>query len=142
MRRGKKYFKKDGRRVAPRGIRLTRKKRFEPKLKTLSGIPVRSKYEQRCADFLFENNIAFQYEPLMLLGGRQYRPDFYLPVHNIFIEICGYNHQPYYRDRQIQKTRIYEKNNLDVLFINYNGRGSLKRILEDQLSKAGILKIN
>jgi len=118
---------------------LPRKKLFEPVIETDSGIRVRSSYEKRCADFLYKNNIRFQYEPLMLLGGRQFRPDFYLPDHNLFIEICGYNHQPYYRDRRIHKEQIYKKNGLRAVFVNFNGNGSLEGKIEKNLEAVGLV---
>ncbi len=118
-----------------RGARLERKKKFEPTIATVSGVEVRSLYEKRCADFLFDNDIKFQYEPLILLDGKQYRPDFFLPDFNLFVEICGYGHMPYYNERLKLKERLYEKHNLKVLFIHYNGRGSLEKKIREALEK-------
>jgi hypothetical protein len=122
----------------PRGLKLPRQKLFEPVLETLSGIKVRSSYEKTCADLLYQNNIKFRYEPLMLLGGRRFRPDFYLPDYNLFIEICGYGHQPYYRDRIKYKEQIYKKNKLSAAFINYNGTGDLRDMIEEELRPFGV----
>jgi hypothetical protein len=74
----------------------------------------------------------------MLLNGRQFRPDFYLPDYNLFIEICGYNHQPYYRDRTNLKQRIYEKSGLNAVFINHDGKGRIELKLEKFLETLGI----
>jgi len=122
----------------PRGLKLPRKKLFEPVIDTRSGVKVRSSYEKRCADFLYKNNIRFQYEPLILLGGRQFRPDFYLPDFNLFIEICGYNHQPYYQDRRIHKEKIYGKNGIRAVFVNYNGTGKLEEMIDKELRAIGL----
>ena len=122
----------------PRGLKLPRKKLFEPVIKTVSGVRVRSSYEKKCADFLFRNNIRFHYEPLMLLGGRQFRPDFYIPDFNLFIEVCGYNHQPYYRDRRNYKEQVYKKQGLRAVFINYNGIGRLEEKIEKELEAIGL----
>jgi len=84
------------------------------------------------------NNIKYQYEPLILLDGRQYRPDFYLPDYNLFLEICGYRHMPFYSDRIERKQMIYKKNRLKAVFISYNGRGSLEKLIESELEKFGI----
>lgn len=100
---------------------------------------VRSQYEQRCADFFTERRIDFQYEPLMLLGGKQYRPDFYLPDYRLFVEICGYNHFPFYTDRQKQKQQVYEKYGMKAIFLKYDGKGSLEKILGEAMKKAGIV---
>jgi hypothetical protein len=132
-------LKRSARYTPPRGTKLKRKQKFEPRLATDSGIHVRSGYEQICADFLFKQNIEFQYEPLMLLGGRKYRPDFYLPAHSIFIEICGYGHMPFYNERVKHKMHVYEKHKLNVIFIHHNGSGSLAQKLEKVLIDAKIL---
>ncbi|MEW5924691.1 MAG: hypothetical protein AB1746_11950 [Candidatus Zixiibacteriota bacterium] len=116
---------------------LERHRRFEPKIATKSGINVRSKYEKKCADFLFENNIEFQYEPLILLAGKQYRPDFYLPSQNVFLEICGYNHMPFYVDRTSFKKQLYDKHNLKAIFIYFNGKGRLEEELKKSLAAHG-----
>lgn len=122
----------------PRGLKLPRKRLFEPVIETESGVKVRSQYEKACADFLYRNNIAFQYEPLMLLNGRQFRPDFYLSDFNLFLEICGYNHQPYYRDRISLKKRIYEKSGLSAVFVNHDGSGRIDVKLAKSLEPYGI----
>jgi len=134
MRYHKRYIR-SGRYNPPKGVKLARKLKFEPTIATDSGVNVRSQYEKTCADYLFENKITFQYEPLLLLGGRQFRPDFYLPEHNLFIEICGYNHMPFYRDRVTEKQRVYRRQKLNVIFIRHSGRGSLIDKLKDELNR-------
>jgi DNA helicase-4 len=137
MRR-RKRLKKTGKHGRISGIRLPRKKKFEPVLQTESGIRVRSRYEVACADYLYKNDIRFQYEPLMLLGGRQFRPDFYLPDYNLFVEICGFGHMPFYRDRQLEKQNMYDKHKMKSVFIHYNGKGSLEKMLLEKLSDLGV----
>jgi len=96
---------------------------------------VRSKYEKTCVEYFQQNGIAFQYEPVILLEGKQYRPDFFLPDMELFVEICGYNHMPQYRDRVGFKEKIYERNGLKALFVYYNGRGSLADLLKAGLEE-------
>ena len=134
----KKRLSKTGLPLPQRGVKLVRKRKFEPQLETKSKVRVRSKYEQRCADFLYSNNISFKYEPLIILGSKQYRPDFYLPKYNLFLEICGYTHMPFYRDRTSHKKKLFEENNMKALFIYYNGKGSLEEILKHELNKFGV----
>ena len=134
----RKRFKKTGKPHPPRGIRLPRKRKFEAKLETSSGAKVRSRYEKRCAEFLHSKQIRFIYEPLILLDERQYRPDFYLPDYDLFLEICGYGHMPYYNDRTAHKMRIYHKHSLQVIFIYYNGKGSLEELIAKELQDFGV----
>ncbi|MFH2056550.1 MAG: hypothetical protein ABIJ61_11375 [bacterium] len=123
----------------PRGVRLERQEKNATRYETSAGFKVRSKLEQHCADFLFAQGIELQYEPLLLLAGKQYRPDFFLPKHELFIEICGYRHMPYYTDRQEEKRRLYERHHLKVLFINARRADEASRTLTAALGEAGIL---
>jgi hypothetical protein len=94
---------------------------------------VRSRLERACVAFLEEQGIRYQYEPLLLLAGRQYRPDFFLPDYGLFLEICGYTHMPFYCDRLLEKEAVYRKQGLKVAFLRLR-RGcevsaALERIL-------------
>ena len=60
-------------------------------LRTLNGVVVKSFEELRIANYLSENSIAYQYEkpykfPTATKQYGQYRPDFYLPDYDIYIE--------------------------------------------------------
>jgi hypothetical protein len=105
----------------------------EPTFSTSANIKVRSQYEKKCAEYLKKRNIKFVYEPLILLAGRQYRPDFFLPEYDLFLEICGYNHMPFYNNRTAFKKRLYQKHNLRAIFIRYNGKGSLDELIQKEL---------
>jgi len=130
---GRKIFKKDGRRVPLRGVKRTSRGLPQPSVRASSGRKVRSKLEARVAAWLDSRKITYQYEPLILLEGKQYRPDFFLPQFNLFLEICGFGHMPYYSDRVELKRQMYEKHGLRAIFIKYNGRGSLEKMLEGAL---------
>lgn len=121
-----------------KGAKLAGGSRTGPAIEADSGLLVRSKYEKCCVRFFKENNIEFQYEPLILLSGRQYRPDFFLPRYNLFIELCGYTHMPFYCDRLDKKKQLYAHHNLKALFIVYRGKGSLTELLRRELRSAGL----
>lgn len=53
---------------------------------SLDGTKVRSKSEQSIADWLYRHNIRFQYEPVLKVTDFAFRPDFYLPDANLYIE--------------------------------------------------------
>lgn len=135
LRYPRKRLKKDGKFACPTGLKLAHRRKFQRIIPAGSLIKVRSKYEKVCAELLEKNKIRFQYEPLILLEGRQYRPDFYLPDYDLFLEICGYGHMPFYNDRIAQKQKIYEKCRLKAVFILYRGRGSLEKIIKAELAK-------
>ncbi len=53
---------------------------------TLNGTKVRSKSEQYIADWLFRHSIRFEYEPKVNFKDFDFRPDFYIPEANLYIE--------------------------------------------------------
>lgn len=61
--------------------------------RTIVGERVRSHQEQRIADALFLLGIKYEYEPYYKdsrgVEDRRYRPDFYLPEHNLYLEHFG-----------------------------------------------------
>ena len=55
------------------------------------GINMRSSWEVKFAQFLDLSGIKYQYEPKAFdLGNTTYRPDFYIPQWDLYIEIKGY----------------------------------------------------
>ncbi|MHA1763150.1 MAG: hypothetical protein ACTSYC_05245, partial [Promethearchaeota archaeon] len=66
------------------------------KYSTLNNIEVKSISERDIGNFLFLNGISFEYEPLVQWvdkseDDKEYRPDFYLPYYDIYIEHWGVN---------------------------------------------------
>lgn len=53
---------------------------------SLNGIKVRSKSEQFIADWLYRHNIPFEYESQLQVADFPFRPDFYIPAANLYIE--------------------------------------------------------
>jgi len=53
---------------------------------TLNGTKVRSKSEQYIADWLYRHSIKFEYEPNVNFKDFNFRPDFFVPEANLYIE--------------------------------------------------------
>ena len=53
---------------------------------TLDGTKVRSKSEQFIADWFYRHSIKYEYEPLLNVKDFSFRPDFYIPDANLYIE--------------------------------------------------------
>ncbi|MGB3181932.1 MAG: UvrD-helicase domain-containing protein [Cyclobacteriaceae bacterium] len=53
---------------------------------SLNGTKVRSKSEQFIADYFFRNSIRFEYEPEVNVKDFTFRPDFYIPEANLYLE--------------------------------------------------------
>lgn len=54
--------------------------------KTLDGTLVRSKSEQFIADWLYRHSIRYEYEPDLNVSDFHFRPDFFIPDANIYLE--------------------------------------------------------
>ena len=68
---------------------------------TLDGHKVRSKSEQFIADYLFRHSIPYEYEPTIQVKDFPFRPDFYIPAANLFIEHVSGKSYPM-RDKEEQ----------------------------------------
>ena len=122
------------------GEKLLKKTKFNPKIKTLSGINVRSSHEKRIADFLFNNNIEFIYEYKLRLGNHTFYPDFFLREENIFIEFFGWLHIPSYARKTEEKIKAYSNHKIKCIYLYLKGSANLENILREELSKHGVLK--
>ncbi len=91
-------------------------------MKTISGHIVLSSYEVILDNFLYLNNIPFQYEG-KIVENKRYKYDF--KINDIYIEIWGYQNQADYRSelynkKRILKEKVYKENNLKLISIEYN----------------------
>jgi len=85
--------------------------------RTKYGLMVRSRMEVIISDFLMDNSIVVQYEPLLPLNDSELYPDFYIPSLAIYIEYWGSNEEDYMRKRQ-QKEALYQKHR--VRYISFD----------------------
>lgn len=81
------------------------------------GIRVRSKGEQQIANFLFEQEIEYLYEPLFLFGDIHIHPDFYLYEYGVFIEYFGVENNIEYDKYKKLKLELYEKIGIKVIVL-------------------------
>lgn len=74
---------------------------------TLNGTKVRSKSEQFISDWLYRHSIPFEYEPVVNFGDFSFKPDFYLPSANIYIEhISNRSHPTKGKEEQFKKANL------------------------------------
>ena len=74
---------------------------------TLNGNKVRSKSEQFIADWLYRHSIAFEYEPTLNIKDFNFRPDFYIPDADLYLEHISDKSYP-----STHKEEQFEKGNL------------------------------
>ncbi|MFS1518560.1 UvrD-helicase domain-containing protein [Bacillus sp. SCS-151] len=125
-------------------------------LRTISGETVKSLEEFLIANFLFLNGIQYVYEKEYEYNTRdenyrQYKPDFYLPEYDLYLEHFGVNEQmraPWlnsFEEREYikgihWKRSVHEKNKTKLIesFSYYNSKGILLEKLEENLKKQGV----
>jgi hypothetical protein len=100
---------------------------FPKKVETERGDLVRSYYEKQVAEWLFDEDIEYDYEPDGFPG--PYIPDFV--VDGTVIEVWGFSGKEY-EARRAEKERWYASNNITVIGIEPDDIGDLETHLEDQ----------
>ena len=128
---------------------------------TLKGEIVKSYGELEIANYLFSNNIEYEYEKeykyeTINKEYQQYYPDFYLPKYDIYIEYFGIdennNVAPYFKDKNglsaseaynesiKWKRKIHNDNNTTMIetFYYENKQGKLITNLENKLRKYNV----
>lgn len=60
--------------------------KYEKPYTSLNGTKVRSKSEQYIADWLYRHNVKFEYEPQVNFRDFNFKPDFYIPEANLYLE--------------------------------------------------------
>jgi hypothetical protein len=86
------------------------------KFPTKKGGLVLSLYERAVADFLYENNIAYEYErPYRFSTGETVHPDFYLPQYGVYIEVWGMAGDYFYNEGMKWKQERYRKEGVKLI---------------------------
>ncbi len=79
----------------------------------LDGTKVRSKSEQYIADWFYRHGIKYEYEPLVNIKDFDFRPDFYIPAADLYIEHVSDKSYPV-KDKEKQ----FKKANISLLKTN------------------------
>jgi DNA helicase-4 len=124
-------------------------KEFE--IRSLNGDLVKSYEESEIANFLFLNDISYEYEPDYKFdeGHRQYLPDFYLPKYDLYIEHFGINREfktaPYidtekYLEQMEWKRDLHQTRGTKLIetYSYQKAEGILLKELEDNLRGQGV----
>lgn len=108
----------------------------------------KSRGEERIADYLQNQKIAFHYEyPLAIVDRDQVRiwyPDFRLPEYNMIIEYFGINGNAAYNEQIAHKMQSYQNAGIDGIYLlesSFSGNwkegipARIERSLEGKLEK-------
>ncbi|MBS1535260.1 MAG: UvrD-helicase domain-containing protein [Bacteroidetes bacterium] len=102
---------------------------------TLDGTRVRSKSEQFIADWLYRHSIKYQYEPLLKAIDFDFRPDFYIPEANLYLEHVSDKSFPTAdKEKQFEKGKLlfvktYDSMTHDSALFNH----TLDKIIKNRL---------
>ena len=123
-------------------------------IRSLQGETVKSLEECEIANFLFLNGIEYKYEApyehdTATSEKRQYRPDFYLPEHGIYIEHFGIDakgktaqfvdQKKYFKEMEWKcATHAEHDTTLIETYSHEHANGKLLRNLEDKLAAHGV----
>ncbi len=128
----------------------------QSEVRTLKNERVKSLEEVMIANFLFLHGVAYEYErPYPFAGGdltrKAYRPDFYLPEYDIYIEHFGINRtgrlpwlspieEKKYQEEMQWKRQLHRKNGttLRETYSYYVQEGRLQEKLDELLQKEGV----
>uniref|UniRef100_A0A486XL09 DNA 3'-5' helicase n=1 Tax=Rheinheimera sp. BAL341 TaxID=1708203 RepID=A0A486XL09_9GAMM len=120
-------------------------------IRSFSTDKVKSFEEVTIANFLYRNNIKFEYEKMYKgdiskSGFMSYHPDFYLPEYDVYIEHFGvdknleapeYMNPKKYKAGIYKKREIHKENNTDLIetFSYMQREGKLLKSLKDDLDR-------
>jgi len=102
---------------------------------TLNGTKVRSKSEQYIADWLYRHSIKFEYEPNVNFRDFDFRPDFFIPEANLYLEHVSQKSYPTKgKEQQFNKAnkllvKTFEHQTKDTALFNL----ALERIVKNRL---------
>ena len=117
---------------------FTRNVEAAKRLATTDGVAVQSKGEKRIGDWLAAQHIAYEYDERMVIaGGFQMRPDFYLPEFDIYIEYWGMDTPEYVANMQ-KKRFYYQREHKKLISLSYKDFDNLEELLKIKLSRYGI----
>lgn len=109
--------------------------RFGIVSRTLRGEKVQSRAEKKVADFFYLNAIEYQYEKSIKLWKKKYRPDFYLPEYDIYIEYWWLIGNPEYDAYKKAKSQQYAKHWLRWFGLQYKDLKHLHQVVWKNIEK-------
>jgi len=87
----------------------------------------RSLSEKIIADFLFTSKVEYEYEKHIRLDGYDIKPDFYLPVYNLYVEFWGMLESPGYFESFKWKVNRCNKHRINFIALNSEDLPDIRR---------------
>jgi DNA helicase-4 len=112
---------------------------------TLKGEAVRSKSEQYISDWLFRNNIDYEYERKERVSKSAFHPDFFIPSANIYLEhVSNLSYPTFWKEMELKKAGItcvktFDKATHNSAVFNQMLNKVIKGRISSDLSSATVL---
>jgi len=107
---------------------------------SLNGTKVRSKSEQYIADWFYRHRIEFEYEPLVNFKDFNFKPDFYIPAANLYLEhVSNLSYPTKTKEEQFRKSnkllvKTFEEQTKDTATFNL----CLENIIKERLPEKSL----
>jgi len=104
------------------------------KFKTKTGHIVRNKAEKMISNFLFENNLVFQYNIAITWADKDdFKATFFIPKLDLYIEHFKFNNIKNYQKLMKWKIRQYDKNRKKLVYTTSEDEGNIEETLKIKL---------
>lgn len=103
----------------------------EPTFKTKTGHLVKTRTEMIIANFLFDNNLVFQYNAIATWADKdEFRPSFYIPKLDIYIDYYPYDYVKEYEKAMKANIKQYEKHKKRHIYITSEDEKNIEEALK------------
>ncbi len=102
------------------------RRKYQAEYRCDNGVYVRSLSELCIANWLYANNIAFDYERAVIFGKASAHCDFYLPKHDVYIEFWGMTNDERYIQYKQWKEPLYAKHGYKLVSLYPNDLKNLR----------------
>ncbi len=119
---------------------MDRSDNSEPTFRTKTGHLVRTRAEVEIANFLFDNNILFQYNTVATWADKDdFRTSFYIPKFDLYIDHHPYDYLKEYQKVMKAKIKQYEKHKKKNIYITSEEEKNIEEALKVKMKPYAIL---
>lgn len=119
---------------------MERNEYAEPSFRTKTGHLVRTRAEMEIANFLFDNNLLFQYNAVATWADKDdFRASFYVPKLDLYIDHHPYDYLKEYQKTMKSRIKEYEKHKKKNIYITSEEEKNIEEALKVKIKPYAIL---
>ena len=112
----------------------------DARFKTKTGHYVKNKAEKMIANFLFENNMIFQYDMAVTWADKDdFKASFFIPKLDLYLEHFRFNNDDSYKKLMKEKVKQYEKSKKKLVYTTYDDESNIEEALKIRMKPYIIL---